>query len=222
MTRTAFRLILATPCAIALSGCCYYSAKPLETHAASTLVNAKLDLEGLTIAVKLPPENEWEEYQERHYGTVLTDSNVVPIEVFLENRSADWDYNAKISASRLELVDGTRFDVLTGDQMVAAFRCSGWRTVPWWLLGILPGMIALADVNIANNAMARDWETKALRDLRLPVGGAPVQGVLFLRPRDADLDDLDLFSGTLLLDVTTESRSGKPGDRQLVSFAITR
>lgn len=205
-----------------VSGCCSYSATDFTPKKASTLIDAKTELSGFTYAAKLPDSKDWEEYQEKHYCAIPTDSNILPVEVYMENTGENFDYNVLVSGSTFALADGTEFDLLTVEEVVDELGCSGWITVPWWLFAVFPGIIALADVGDANEAMAEDYESKMLGDLRVPVGGAAVHGVLFFRPRDRDLEDLDLSTGTLSLDVASRSRDGSAGDRKVVTFAVTR
>lgn len=217
MNRIAYVLL-----SILLGGCCSYTAADFTPKKASTLIDAKSELDGFTYAARLPESKEWEEYQESHYCSIPTENNILPVEIYLENTGSNSDYNVLATGSAFALADGTEFDLLTLDEVVDELGCSGWITAPWWLFAIFPGAIALAGVNNANEAMADDYESKMLEDLRVPVGGAPVHGVLFFRPRKGYLEDMDLYTGTLSLDVAQRSRDGSAGDRKVVTFAITK
>ena len=64
---------------ILLNGCCSYTATDFTPKNASTLIDAKSELDGFTYAARLPESKDWEEYQEAHFCSVPTESNILDL-----------------------------------------------------------------------------------------------------------------------------------------------
>jgi len=200
---------------VLFSGCASYEAQPLKARAASSVINRFETKDGFVLAASLPQDAE---SVERHFGRDLRDFNVLPVEVFLENRSESCNFEIVVANASFRLADGTEFDRLTTKEALEEVSYSGARSIPLWFLLIFPGAIALGGISDANEAMANDFGTKALEDLNLAPKSAPTQGVLFFRPKDKDLEDCRLSEGILSVPATKRSPSGGENFVGQISF----
>jgi hypothetical protein len=185
--------------AVLLCGCAEFPrTTPLKEQLASYRPR-HYERDGFHFAAALPSDSGG--FQTRHYGVELTDYGILPLEIFLQNTSADSSFSVTVHDASLQLQDGTAFTLLNVEEVVDAAGYSYWRTLPYFLLFIFPGIIECFNVAGANEAMAMDYADKVLNDLDLPKDGK-MQGVIFLQPVGKDLDDCKLKDANLKLPVT--------------------
>lgn len=198
-------------CLLFLCGCATYEAQPFKARAASSVIN-RFEKDGFILAAALPGDDE---YVERHLGRDVRAWNVLPVEVFLENRSDSANFEIMVRNAVFKLADGTEFERLSTKDALEEVSFSGARSIPGWFLLIFPGAISLADISEANSRMADDYGSKALDDVNVAPRSPPTQGVLFFRPRGKDLEDCRLSEGILSLQVT--KRSANAGGENFVA-----
>lgn len=195
--------IASIVCVVLFSGCASYEAQAFRVRAASSVIN-RFEKDGFVLAATLPDDAE---YVERHLGRDLRAWNVLPVEIFLENRSENANFELMVRNATFKLADGTEFDRLTTKDVLEEVSYSGARSIPLWFLLIFPGAISLSNISAANESMANDFDRKALEDLNVAPRSVATQGVLFFRPRDKELEDCRLSEGILSLQVTKRSAS---------------
>ena len=188
-----------------LIGCASYDAKPIKKRNASTLVNRYENEKGFVAAAERPGSTE---EMERSLGRDLRGWDILPILTFMENRSADSNFEFLVADATFRLADGTEFERLSYEDAYRSAKFSGWRTVPWWFFAIVPGIFALTSVSGQNDLMLEDYREKSLSDQNMPTNGKSVVGFLFFKPVDKSLEECNLDEGILSLEITRRSPEG--------------
>jgi len=198
-------LFLTVSTVSTLVSCASYEAQPFKARAASSMIN-RFEKAGFVFAANLEDDDE---YLAIHYGRNPKDFGLLPIEIFLENRSEGDNFEVRFDRTEYSLADGTKFEMVSVREVVETLSFSGWRSTPWWFFLIFPGAISLGGISEANDNLAKDYSEKVMEDLNVAPRAAPVHGVLFFRPVDKDIEDCDLDEGTLTLQVTRRVSEGQ-------------
>jgi hypothetical protein len=139
--------------------------------------------------------------------------DLVPVTIYVENRSAEFNFEVRVQDIKLTLADGTKFERVSAVEVAEIASWSGAWSTGWWLFLIFPGAISLANISGANAEMEEDYIQKTLKDRNLPkatsnLSPSLAKGVLFFRPKGKSLSDCDLTEGTLFLEITKRGESG--------------
>ena len=202
-------------------GCASYGPKDFPPDQSATEWPDTYSKSGFVLFAKLPED---ERYQERYYDCVVTDYDVLPIEVFLENTSDDWTFDVRLSEAKFQLADGTKFQQLTQDEVYDELSFS-YATpllwLPFWIL-IFPPILLYGDISDANEAL-EDHLTKISIGDKAVFAKRRHHGVIFFRPVGKDLDECKISSGTLRLDIDKKSITGdKAGDVIRAGFTFEK
>ena len=188
-------------------GCVSHESRLVPTENASGFIN-RVDVEGFHCAPVLESDERLISYFDRD----LTAWGILPILVYIENRSKK-SVEFRVKDIEFGLEDGTEFDQVSVDEVVAAVSYSGWRSTPWWLFLIFPGAVVLGSVSSANETLRDDYAEKALTDRNFPPplesATEKHQGFVFFRPKGKSLEDCDLSEGSFSISCTTRDAEGR-------------
>lgn len=208
--RSPLRLscLVALPAALALAvqlpGCATYEAAGfVDEGGASTLVD-HAEQEGLHVAVRnLAPERR----SVTHFDRDLESAGFVPVMLLLETDvSSDDAFNLRRRDVTLVLRDGTRLAPVDYTEVLDSVAYSHWRTCFGFLL-IIPGFVIWPSVDEANRQMELDYESKALRSVRISPNRRSYRGVVFFAVGE------EIEEGFTLEDAFVEVVAYREGDR---------
>jgi len=146
-------------------------------------------------------------WQKSYLGSVVSDDNILPVEVHLQNlnpNAPDQDFSFLIESESaiLRLANGNEITQVRLSDVIRTAEFSQFRSYCWGLLVILPGVLVWGSVSDANVALADDYRDKVLRNRRFPAGNETnVDKLLFFRP-EGSLKKLDLRDANLVIPVT--------------------
>ncbi|MGE3165467.1 MAG: hypothetical protein AB7O52_11220 [Planctomycetota bacterium] len=178
-------------------GCASYDGAPLAPRSASEFPNREQQKQ-FFLAAEIPAEAVDVEHT---FGRDLREFGILPILVYVQNRSAD-DFEVRKFSFRVPGVG--EFVQVTPQQAAEAARFSQWRSAIWYLFAIFPGFVASAQVAGANEDMEADFRSKQIEPRILESGETKsVPGVLFFAPpAGRSLADIDPKQGLLVVELT--------------------
>lgn len=142
--------------ALGTSGCATYRAKGIPRTPVPAETPLQVQKTGLIFGVDLPEDGA---EIESIFCRDLLAYNVVPLQINLVNRSAEFDYQVNPGSVTLTFEDGRELRQIGFDDVYDSAYFSQWRSLPAWLL-ILPGFISSSSISKANAQMLRDYKRK--------------------------------------------------------------
>lgn len=195
-----------------LAGCATYTGQPLRPVNAGNLIHQ--DSWGdLIVGAELPGSTS---DVERYLGRDLLDEDVLPVAIYLQNRSSEADYTLKSSDIQFLLPDGTALVPASATEVYDRASFSQWPSVPLYLLAILPGVFSSLDISAANDDMFEDYSAKAFQDVSLPARDPATQrSVCFFRPpKKVRLGDTEYSNGRLVLHASVRTAGAASGETE--------
>lgn len=122
------------------------------------------------------------------FGFNLLDRQVLPVLVYLENRSDDnFTFHPERLALHLENGDSLTYTAWRDVYGKVAF--SYWRSLAGFPFALFPGFFIMHSVSSANERIAADYHGKSLDEITL-TPGVHTQGVVFLSREDGEALDI--------------------------------
>lgn len=179
------------------SGCASYDGSPLAQRSASEFPNREQQKQFFLAADIQAEAGD----VERTFGRDLREFEILPVLVYLQNRSED-DFEVRRFSFRVPGVGP--FVQVTPQEAAEAARFSQWRSAVWYLFAIVPGIVVSAQVSGANEAMEADYRSKQVVPRILESGETQtVPGVIFFAPpKGKSLAEIDVRQGLLVVDLT--------------------
>lgn len=162
---------------LVLSGCYSYGGHQLPQHSASQFPNREQQHD-FFLAAQIPQE---EAEIARYFERDLREFEVLPMLVFVQNRSKSSDFELRSFSYRVPGI-GT-FDPLTPEEVANRAAYSQWQSIIWYVLGIVPGFVSSFSISGSKSDMLQDYREKHIGPRILESGETQtVRGVLFFAP----------------------------------------